>query len=177
MIGRRPPAGAWRLAVALLLGMAFLGMAFASPLAAQDEGFSPFGDPDERQEMLEPPLILQDVPRGTVRPLENASPLARIDRIRDVFRAIQACWQPPADSGYSGQEITLRISFKRNGEVLGQPRVTYYKAGTEQDRREPFTRSIRQAFERCTPLPFTDGLGRAIAGRPFVFRFVDSRPM
>jgi len=71
----------------------------------------------------------------------------------------------------------LRIAFKRNGEVLGQPRITYYRAGTQAEQREPFTRSVREAFERCTPLPFTKGLGGAVAGRPFLFRFVDSRPM
>ena len=32
-------------------------------------------------------------------------------------------------------------------------------------------------FERCTPLPFTDSLCGAIAGRPFIFRFVDAQPM
>ena len=165
-------SGARRLAVAFVL----ISIC-APPLAAQDEGFSPFGDPDERQEQLEPPQSLQDVPRGTVRPQGDGPRLSRIDRIRDVFRAIQACWQPPAGSGYSGQEITLRIAFRRNGEVLGQPRITYYKAGTQAEQREPFTRSVRQAFERCTPLPFTDRLGGAVAGRPFIFRFVDSRPM
>jgi hypothetical protein len=164
-------SGMRRLAVAF-----FLAAVSISPLAAQDEELSPFGDPDERQEQLEPPT-LQDIPRGTVRPQENASPVPRVDRIRDVFRAIQACWRPPAGSGYSGQEITLRIAFKRNGEVLGQPRITYYKAGTQSEQREPFTRSVRQAFERCTPLPFTNDLGAAVAGRPFIFRFVDSRPM
>jgi hypothetical protein len=114
---------------------------------------------------------------GTVRPRPGAPPVERVDRIAQVFQAIQSCWRPPAGSGYSGQEITLRISFKRNGEVLGQPRITYYKAGTQADQREPFTRAVREAFERCTPLPFTESLGRAIAGRIFAFRFVDAQPM
>ena len=69
------------------------------------------------------------------------------------------------------------MSFRRNGEVLGQPRITYYKAGTEPDQREPFTRSVREAFVQCTPLPVTESLGRAIAGRIFTFRFIDARPM
>jgi hypothetical protein len=152
-----------------------LATAAASPLAAQED--SPFGDPDERQQQLEPPLPLPEGMIGTVRPKADAAPVRSVNRIRDIFEAVQACWRPPSGSGYSGQEVTLRMSFKRNGEVLGQPRITYYKAGTQDEQREPFTRSVREAFERCTPLPFTDRLGGAVAGRPFIFRFIDSRPM
>jgi len=147
----------------------------ASPVAAR--GSSPLGDPEEEQRQYEPLPSLPESLNGTVRPLEAAPEVKRIDRIRDVFLAIQACWRPPSGSGYSGQELTIRLSFKRNGEVLGQPRITYYRAGTDPEQREPFTRSVREAFVRCTPLPFTEALGSAVAGRPFVFRFVDSQPM
>jgi hypothetical protein len=170
MMRRCFPSGARRPAVVFAL------VAFVAHSAVAQE-LSPFGDPDERQEQLEPPLSLPEGLRGIVRPQEDASPVRRINRIAEVFQAIQACWRPPAGSGFSGQELTLRISFKRSGEVLGQPRITFYKAGTEAEQREPFTRSVRQAFERCAPLPFTERLGAAVAGRPFVFRFVDSRPM
>jgi hypothetical protein len=141
------------------------------------QGLSPFDDPDERQERLEPPNSLPEGLSGTVRPRTGASPVRRVNRIRDVFEALQACWRPPAGSGFSGQEITLRLSFKRNGDVLGQPRITYYKAGSQPELRDPFTRSVREAFERCTPLPFTESFGAAVAGRIFAFRFIDARPM
>jgi len=147
----------------------------ASPLAAQ--GLSPLGDSEEEQRRNEPLPSLPESLNGTVRPRADLSEVRRIDRIRDVFRAVQACWRPPSGSGYSGQELTIRLSFKRSGEVLGKPRITYYKEGTMPEQREPFTRSVQEALVRCTPLPFTDALGGAIAGRPFVFRFVDSRPM
>lgn len=114
---------------------------------------------------------------GTVRPRPDAGPVGRVNTMQDVFKALQACWHPPRGGGYSGQEITLRLSFKRNGEVLGRPQITYYKPGTEGEQREPFSRSIREAFERCTPFPFTESFGAAIAGRIFAFRFVDARPM
>jgi hypothetical protein len=61
--------------------------------------------------------------------------------------------------------------------VLGSPRITYYNAGGRTDERDAFTRAIRNAFERCTPLPFTARFGAAIAGRPFTFRFIDSRSL
>ena len=111
-----------------------------------------------------------------MRPGSAARP-DRIDRIGEVYVAVRSCWQPPRGSGFSGQELTLRLSFKRSGELLGQPRITYYKAGGGSDERDSFTRSVRNAFERCTPLPFTTRFGAAVAGRPFSFRFVDARPL
>ncbi|MGO4571138.1 hypothetical protein [Microvirga sp. 2TAF3] len=158
-----------RATAALVLAMAFLG-----PVSAQ--AFSPFDDEDDRPRLLEPPPSLPESINGIVRP--GSGERARtIDTLSGVFRALQACWQPPAGSGFSGQEITLRIAFRRNGEVLGQPRITYYRAGSNPDQREPFTRSVREAFVRCTPLPFTEKLGAAVAGRLFTFRFSDTRPM
>src|SRR6267154_1832445 len=41
--------------------------------------------------------------------------------------------------------------------------------------REVYWDAITDAFKRCTPLQFTDGLGGALAGRPFAIRFVDNR--
>lgn len=128
-------------------------------------------------EQLEPSLPLPEGINGVVRRRDDAPEIRRIDRIGDVFRALQACWRLPADSPVTGQELTLRLSFKRNGEIQGTPRITFYWPGREQGRREAFARSIRQAFDRCVPLPFTESFGAAVAGRPFTFRFVDVRPM
>jgi hypothetical protein len=135
--------------------------------AAQDEG---------GEDLFEPPLTLPEGINGIVRPGPGARP-DRIDRIRDVFLALRACWQPPRGDGFSGQELTIRLSFRRTGEVIGSPRITYYNAGGRRDEREAFTRAVRTAFERCTPLPFTARFGAAIAGRPFTFRFMDTRPL
>lgn len=174
MTGRSQPArrGPWGLGLPVLL----LALhAAPSPLSAED--FSPSDGQILSEPEVEPWRTLPEGLPGTVRPRGDASVSGRVDRISEVFQAIQGCWRRPAGSGYSGQEITLRISFKRNGEVLGEPRITYYKAGTQPEQREAFTRSVREAFERCTPLPFTESFGAAIAGRIFAFRFVDARPM
>ncbi|MBF9234150.1 hypothetical protein [Microvirga alba] len=146
-----PLIRAWRVSAALLLTMPG-----AVPLAAQER---------------------PETPSGVVRPRADSTRVERVNRLSEVFDAIQACWRPPSGSGFSGQEITLQISFKRSGEVLGQPKIRYYNPGTQPELREAFTRSVRQAFEQCTPLPVTESLGAAIAGRPFIFRFVDTRPM
>jgi hypothetical protein len=151
------------------------GLVLASPAVAQHRLHD--DDWDSRQEFLEPPLTLPEGIIGVIRPGDGARP-ARLDRIKDVFDTIRACWQSPGGSEYSGQELSIRLSFKRNGEVLGKPRITYYKPGRgSADRRDAFTQSVREAFEHCAPLPFSDSLGGALAGRPFVFRFIDARPL
>jgi hypothetical protein len=32
-------------------------------------------------------------------------------------------------------------------------------------------------LKRCAPLPFTQSLGGAVAGRPFIVRFIDNRKL
>jgi hypothetical protein len=160
VIGLRRRAGLGR-------GLVLLAVLAALPALAQEES------EDDRFEV---PPALPESHNGVVRPAERA-PVARLDRIRDVFTALQACWRPPRDGGFTGQEITIRLSFNSTGVPLGRPRITFYKPGGDASDREAFTRSVAAAFERCTPLPFTKGFGAAVAGRPFTFRFADSRSL
>jgi hypothetical protein len=41
--------------------------------------------------------------------------------------------------------------------------------------KDLYYQAITAALERCSPMPFTTGLGGAIAGRPIAIRFVDNR--
>ncbi len=67
------------------------------------------------------------------------------------------------------------LSFKRNGEIFGKPRVTYVTPGLPGHVRQAYWDAVEAAVERCTPLAFSGGLGGALAGRPFAIRFVDKR--
>jgi hypothetical protein len=169
MSRRMPARGRVRAASGPALALALA--AAAAPAAAQGI---------EEDERFLPPLTLPESLNGVVRtdrPVRASEGGARIDTIRQMFQAVQACWRPPAGSGWSGQEITVRMSFKRSGEVLGEPRITFYREGGSPEERAAFTRSVRETFERCTPLPFTDAFGGAVAGRPITFRFTDSRAL
>ena len=75
----------------------------------------------------------------------------------------------------SGTQITLRLSFNRHGGMISEPRTTYVTAATPPDVRQVYWDAATAALKRCTPLQFTDGLGGALAGRPFAIRFVDDR--
>jgi hypothetical protein len=96
--------------------------------------------------------------------------------IRAVFAALRNCWVPPAkEDSRPGTQLSVRLSFKRSGEIFGKPRVTYVTPGLPDHVRQAYWDAIEAAVERCTPLAFTTGLGGALAGRPFAIRFVDKR--
>ena len=155
------------LAPLLVLAAAAGGTARAQPWPDYDGGFFP----------LDPPLALPQEPKGVLRRSVGAARPERVDRIRDVFAAMRACWRPPLfQGGPTGLQITLRMSFKRNGEVIGKPRITYFQSGSgDHDFQDRFVASVSDIFQRCVPLPFTPAFGSAIAGRPFAIRFVDDR--
>jgi hypothetical protein len=99
-----------------------------------------------------------------------------LNTIRDVFSALRACWVPPQkDVARPGTQITLRFSFNSHGGIISEPRTTYVTANTPPDARQVYWNAATAALKRCTPLQFTDGLGGALAGRPFAIRFVDDR--
>ena len=69
----------------------------------------------------------------------------------------------------------MRFAFKRNGEILAEPRVTYASAGASPDTRATYVNAIKAALSRCTPMSFSEGLAAVIVGHPFAIRFVDDR--
>jgi hypothetical protein len=104
------------------------------------------------------------------------SPDAPINSIRELFAALRACWAPPprADA-LDGMQMTVRFSYRRSGDIIGAPFVTYVKPGANADGRQTFRKAIDEALERCGRLPFATGFKSAIAGRPISIRYVDDR--
>jgi hypothetical protein len=126
--------------------------------------------------------IGQDL-RLTIRSLDrdraDRQPSAQsgeINTIAEIFAALRACWiPPPEDEARRDMQYSVRLSFKRSGEIIARARVTYVTPGIPQATREAYRNAVTAALDRCTPLPFTKGLGGAIAGRPIAIRFVDDR--
>ena len=99
-----------------------------------------------------------------------------LDSIREMFAALRACWvPPPKDEARHGMEYTIRFAFKRDGEIVAPPRVTYASHDAPVDVRDIYRDAVNAAIKRCTPLHFSDGMGGAVAGRPIAIRFVDNR--
>ncbi len=99
-----------------------------------------------------------------------------LNTIADIVAALRACWvPPPLSDAHPGMQITVRFSFTRDGAILGTPRFTYALHGVEPAVRAAYERAVAATLERCAPLPFSPGLGQALAGQPFAIRFVDNR--
>jgi hypothetical protein len=89
---------------------------------------------------------------------------------------LRSCWSPPpSDIARPGMQMSVRFSFKRSGEIIATPRVTYATAGAPADTRATYLKAINASLSGCTPLKFTSGLGGALAGRPIAIRYVDNR--
>jgi hypothetical protein len=101
-----------------------------------------------------------------------------LNTIGDLFAALRSCWSPPpAEAAREGMQMSVRFSFKRSGEIIAAPRMTYATAGVSSGVRETYLKAINASLDACVPLKFTDGLGGALAGRPIAIRYVDNREL
>jgi hypothetical protein len=99
-----------------------------------------------------------------------------LDNIGDLFAALRSCWTPPqADSAKEGMQMTVRFSFKRSGDLIGPPRLTFATVGAPSEVRNTYFKAINDSIGACVPLKFTGNLGGALAGRPIAIRYVDNR--
>jgi hypothetical protein len=104
------------------------------------------------------------------------APEQPVDTIGELFAALRGCWEPPArEEAHLGMQMSVRFAFKRTGEIISTPHVTYASKDTEADIRQTYRRAITAALDRCTPMPLSKGLAGAIAGRPIAIRYVDDR--
>ena len=92
-----------------------------------------------------------------------------VDMSPQVGPALARCWTSLQD----GDQVTVQLSFRRDGSVFGQPRINFSHAvGGGPDQDAALRNSILAAVAACTPLPFTPRLGAGIAGQVFVIRFI-----
>jgi hypothetical protein len=118
----------------------------------------------------------------TVPPQDQATKYQKpdhdLDTIGDLFAALRSCWSPPpADSAREGMQMSVRFSFRRSGDIIAAPRLTYSTAGVSADTRAVYLKAINASLDACMPLKFTGGLGGALAGRPIAIRYVDNRDL
>jgi hypothetical protein len=107
---------------------------------------------------------------------EPAAPKVPLNSLADIRQALRSCWRwPPIGEARSGMELTIRLSFKRNGEIIGTPRITYQTQDVSDHERSVYYGALLAALSRCSPLPLSESLGAAIAGHPVTFHIHDTR--
>ncbi|ESX54198.1 hypothetical protein X760_28410 [Mesorhizobium sp. LSHC422A00] len=92
-----------------------------------------------------------------------------VDTIDEMFSAIFACWQPPP--GSAGMTLTLSFSIRKNGTLMGKPRATFSHMGDDASLNRVFVSSVLEALDKALPMPLSDSMGGAFAGRPLFPRF------
>ena len=100
----------------------------------------------------------------------------RVDSIRDLFAKLKTCWKPPPASRANPIDITVIVSFNRAGDILGHPRISYESEQATENDRLLYRIAAMEALQRCTPMPFTESMAGAVAGRPFAVKFHALKP-
>jgi hypothetical protein len=91
-----------------------------------------------------------------------------IARVHGIATGIAACWRPPHDD----DQVTVRLSFTRDGAVIGDPRIVYARSSGGAAGDSGLAQSMLSAIRECTPLHFSTQLGSAIAGQVLDIRFI-----
>jgi hypothetical protein len=96
-----------------------------------------------------------------------------VNSLHDLWQALGDCARraqlaPEA----AGSEVTVLFTLKRDGNLQGKPRITYSRLIGDKVDQQAFVAASLSAIAGCFPLPLTDGLGGAIAGRPIRFRLI-----
>ena len=109
---------------------------------------------------------------GTMARAEDAP----VNTLQEISDKLRQCWKSPKlPPSRAEMQITVLVSFTRNGEILGRPRITYESPDATDDDRLQYRIAVMNMLQACTPMNFTDSLGNAVAGHPFAMRFNDRR--
>jgi hypothetical protein len=103
---------------------------------------------------------------GAQAQLAEAQPA--VSRVQGIATGIAACWRPPHDD----DQVTVRVSFTRDGAVIGEPRIVFARSSGGSADNAPLADSMLAAIRECAPLHFSALLGSAIAGQVLDIRFI-----
>ena len=95
------------------------------------------------------------------------------DTLSGLWRSLSTCIRAPNEG--VGSELTIVFALKRDGSLLGQPRITHSHLLGDADAQKAFVVDAVRALAKCLPVSITDGLGGAVAGRPMSIR-IGRRP-
>jgi hypothetical protein len=114
--------------------------------------------------------ILRTAALALLLAISSEAKSAPANSLRELYAALGECVKAPV--GVPGSEITVVFSLKRNGSLLGKPRISHAKLLGDANAQRDFVASVLAGFNRCLPISITDGLGGAVAGRPMRFRVI-----
>jgi hypothetical protein len=99
---------------------------------------------------------------------QSAAAQNPIANAHDVRAALQACWMAPGDG--APQQISVRFSFNRDGQIVGEPFITYENPKPSEEARAAVRDALAGALARCAPLPLSDEFRKVISVHPIAVR-------
>jgi len=121
------------------------------------------------------PLLKVEGHAGSPEPVDREH---LVDRLNEIGPLLSKCLElPPEDDARAGMQLSLKLAFKRDGELLADPRFTYVTHDAPEKAKAAYEAAALDMLRRCTPLPITDKFGGAIAGRPFVVAIRETRDL
>ena len=97
-----------------------------------------------------------ETPNKSGRSADVAADDHALDTIRDMFAALRAYWiPPPKEEARHGMQYTIRFAFRRNGEIIAPPRMTYSSQDAPAAVRDLYRDAVDAALKRCAPLHFS----------------------
>jgi hypothetical protein len=138
--------------------------------------FGPAGcTPQNPSPLNQVPVLRVQGHVGPSEPLDRDHPA---DRINEMGPLLSQCLELPPDAEVQpGMRVTLKLAFKRSGELLAEPRFTYVTHEAPASTKTIYRAAAIDMVKRCMPLPITAALGAAIAGRPFVIPIIETRTL
>src|SRR3954469_1943953 len=77
----------------------------------------------------------------------------RVDNIKEASIRLHGCWKPPPPSRANPDvEITAIVTFRRDGTILGRPKITYESENASDSDRLEYRIAVMEALQRCTPM-------------------------
>ncbi len=121
------------------------------------------------------PVLKVEGHAGPSAPVDRDHPLDRLD---EIALLLSKCLElPPDGESQAGMELALRFAFKRNGELVADPRFTYTTHDAPENVKAAWHAAAIEMLRRCAPLPVTEEFGGAIAGQPLVVAIRETRDL
>ena len=94
-------------------------------------------------------ILVEVVAAAVLSRNAGAQTTRELNTIADIYAATRACWKAPNIS--DPLELAVRLSFTRDGKILGKARVTYENKTVPVENRLRFRIIVMNTFKRCTP--------------------------
>lgn len=102
---------------------------------------------------------------------QMASAAGTIKSMPDLSHALRTCLAPQVQAR-PGIAVSIRMSFRRDGELLGTPFVFFPNLNLSNKKRQNYRAAVVKALKACTPLPFAGQFGTAMAGYPITIHLM-----